>query len=126
MKDLITQHWQYIVGYLAMGWLLGAVLFRAVFVTKECSMGGNAGGQPLFYYKVDMPTMPQAIMYVIGMLLWPLTLIALVVAGIVRLVDYIMESRNQVFPRIIKWVFGWPLFLILGVCGGNSVDHEEA
>ena len=97
MKELITQHWEYIVGYLAMGWLMGAVLFRAVFVTKGCSMGGNSGGQPLFYYRVDMPTMPQAIMYVIGMLLWPFTLVAI----------------------------GWPLLLFLGVCGGKNIDHEE-
>ena len=116
IRELIIQHWQYIVGYLAIGWLLGAVLFRGVFVTKKCSMGGNAGGQPLFYYRVDMPTMPQAIMYAIGMLLWPLTLMALVIMGFVGLGAYIMESKNQVFPRIIKWVFGWPLLLILRLC----------
>lgn len=123
MKDLILQHWQLIVGYLAVGWLLGAVLFRGVFVTKGCSMGGNSGGQPLFYYRVDMPTMPQAIMYVIGMLLWPLTLMAIAIVGFIGLGAYIMESKNQVFPRIVKWVFGWPLLLILGICGGKGVDH---
>lgn len=123
MKDLILQHWQLIVGYLAVGWLLGAVLFRGVFITKGCSMGGNSGGQPLFYYRVDMPTMPQAIMYVIGMLLWPLTLVAIAIVGFIGLGAYIMESKNQVFPRIVKWVFGWPLLLIFGLCGGNSVDH---
>lgn len=122
MKEIILQNWQFIIGYLAIGWLLGAVLFRAVFVTKGCSMGGNSGGQPLFYYQVDMPTMPQAAVYVIGMLLWPFTLVALGVFGIVGLGVYIMESKNQVFPRIVKWVFGWPLLLILGICG-ESVDH---
>lgn len=125
MKELLLQHWEYIVGYLAMGWLLGAVLFRGVFVTKGCSMGGNSGGQPLFYYRVDMPTMPQAIIYVIGMLLWPFTLVAIAIMGFIWLVDYIMKSRNRVFPRIVKWMFGWPLFLILGLCRGESIDHEE-
>ena len=123
MKELILQHWQFIIGYLAIGWLLGALLFRGVFVTKGCSMGGNSGGQPLFYYRVDMPTMPQAIMYVIGMLLWPGTLAALAIMGFVGLGAYIMESKNRAFPRIVKWVFGWPLLLILGICGGKSVDH---
>lgn len=125
MKEMIIQHWEYIVGYLAMGWLLGAALFRVVFVTKGCSMGGNAGGQPLFYYRVDMPTMPQAILYVIGMLLWPFTLVAIAIMGLIGLVDYIAKSRNQLFPRIVKWVFGWPLLLVLGVCGGKNIDHEE-
>lgn len=125
MKELILQHWQIIIGYLAIGWLLGAVLFRAVFVTKGCSMGGNSGGQPLFYYRVDMPTMPQAIMYVIGMLLWPFTIMAIAIMGLIGLGAYIMESRNQAFPRIVKWVFGWPLLLILGLIGGESVDHAE-
>ena len=123
MKELILQYWQIIIGYLAMGWLLGAVLFRVVFVTKECSMGGNSGGQPLFYYRVDMPTMPQAIMYVIGMLLWPFTIMALTIMGFIGLGAYIMESKNRVFPRIVKWVFGWPLLLVFGICGGESVDH---
>lgn len=125
MKELILQHWQFIVGYLAIGWLLGAVLFRIVFVTKECSMGGNSGGQPLFYYRVDMPSIPAAIVYVIGMLLWPFTLVALAIVGFVCLGAYVMESKNRVFPRIVKWMFGWPLFLILGICGGNSIEHAE-
>ena len=116
IRELIVQHWQYIAGYLAIGWLLGAVLFRGVFVTKVCSMGGNSGGRPLFYYKVDMPTMSQAIMYVIGMLLWPITIMALVIIGIIGFGIYIMESKNRVFPRIVKWVFGWPLLLILRLC----------
>ena len=116
IRELIVQHWQYIAGYLAIGWFLGAVLFRGVFVTKGCSMGGNSGGQPLFYYRVDMPTMPQAIMYVIGMILWPLTLVALFIMCFVGLGAYIMKSKKQVFPRIVKWVFGWPLLLILRLC----------
>ena len=116
IRELIIQHWQYIAGYLAIGWLLGAVLFRGVFVTKVCSMGGNSGGQPLFYYKVDMPSIPQAIMYVIGMLLWPFTLVVLSILVFIGLGTYIMESKNLVFPRIVKWVFGWPLLLILRLC----------
>lgn len=125
MKELILQYWQFVVGYLAVGWLFGAALFRVIFVTKVCSMGGNSGGQPLFYYRVDMPNMSAAIMYAIMVLLWPFTLVALAIVGFVCLGAYVMESKNRVFPRIVKWVFGWPLFLILGLFGGESIEHAE-
>ena len=124
MKELIIQHWQYIAGYFAMGWLLGVAMFRFVFMERDCSMGGNSGGQPLHYYKVALPSMPQAIVYVLGVLLWPFTLAALAIAGFLKLCDYIAESRNHVFPSIVKWVFGWPVLLALRLCN-KCVDHDD-
>lgn len=124
IRELIVQHWQYIAGYLAIGWLFGAALFRFAFIEKECSMGGNAGGNPLFYYKVNIAGIPQAIIYVIGMLLWPFTFFVLLMLGIIALGAYIMESKNRVFPCVVKWVFGWPTLLILRLCN-KCVDDQK-
>lgn len=124
MKELIIQYWQNIVGYLAIGWLLGVVLFCFIFVEKGCSMDSNSGDQPLFYYRIITPTLPQASIYVIGMLVWPLALVCILIRKFIDLLEYIIESNNQTFPCIIKWVFGWPVLLALRLCN-KCVDHDN-
>lgn len=114
----------YIAAYLALGWVVGVMLFYFAFMDHDVSMGGNSGGAPLPYFIVRMPSTPQALMYIVGMALWPLTLVAAAVLAVVRTAIRIAESKNLVLPCIVKWTFGWPIFLVMAMCG-KCVEHEK-
>ena len=124
MKEIIISNWTYIAAYLALGWVVGVLLFYFAFMENDVSMGGNSGVTPLPYFIVHMPSTAQALVYIVGMVLWPLTLVAVAVFAIVRLVICIVESKNVVLPCIVKWLFGWPIFLVMAICD-QCVEHAK-
>lgn len=118
----IVNNWTYIATYLALGWVVGVMLFYFAFMEHDVSMGGN--GTPLPYHIVHMPSTAQALLYIVAMMLWPLTLVAVAILVVVRLVMCIAESKNIVLPCIVKWLFGWPIFIVMAICD-QCVEHVK-
>lgn len=122
--EWLESNWMWVVSYVVLGWVAGVVLFCLAFMHRDVSMGGNSGGNPLHYFRVDMPSIGQAVAFVFGVAVWPLTLAAVAIGVVVCVIKYALESENRVFPRIVKWVFGWPVFAVLYLCE-QCVEHEK-
>ena len=87
-------------------------------------MGGNSGTCPLDYYDVNLPTFSGGLVFLASCILWPITLVVVLLIFSVKFITYIITLNNNAIPRFIRFIFAWPFYLV-SYMFGNKVVVEK-